>query len=108
MIFQFHVTLRDSELFNRQLLHSRGVALMDEPGGRGKGAEAPGRAMESHGDGGNMGETLIFSWRKIGKIEMVEDLLQIKNIETRFQMKIDDADRPVRIGLKSGLVHVGP
>eukprot|EP00913_Durusdinium_trenchii_P030981 g29017.t1 len=23
----------------RQLLHSRGVALMDEPGGRGKGAE---------------------------------------------------------------------
>ena len=25
-----------------QLLHNRGVALMDEPGGRGKGAEAAG------------------------------------------------------------------
>ena len=104
------MTLRDSELFNRQLLHSRGVALMDEPGGRGKGAEAP---VESHGEPGvEMGETWgkrsFFHEKKIGKIEMVEDLLQIKNIETRFQMKIDDADRPVRIGLKSGLVHVGP
>lgn len=35
---------RDSSL---QLLHSRGVALMDEPGGRGKGAEVGPKTQET-------------------------------------------------------------
>lgn len=67
---------------------------MDEPGGRGKGAEA-GETWGKH----------QFHGRE--KMKLLRIYYSKKIWKPGLSLKIDDADRPVRIGLKSELAHVG-